>query len=247
MCLHPPHVLPRPVFPGTIRLSLFDLDLISDLNVGFVGLNVELVQIYIASGYRAPDSSGILATITVYDIATDTYDTSLPDMPGGGRHLGAGVTVAGTLYVVGGSNTDSAAVDTAEVPQSVALPPLSIPHRHRRRSDDDDDRRARGERRASEPRRDASRTRAGVTFGPQHPRHSNERKTACLFSFCFSFLSSDYRDRARPEIPMMRGVGRAMGARHRSFRETRRTAQPVSPSRTRDVRLASTPFPCFAV
>ena len=170
MCLHPPHVLPRPVFPGTIRLSLFDLDLISDLDVGFVGLNVELVQIYIASGYRAPDSSGILATITVYDIATDTYDTSLPDMPGGGRHLGAGVTVAGTLYVVGGSNTDSAAVNTVEVPQSVALPPLPIPHRRRRRQ------RRRRRRRSSRARREKSFRATPRRFS--YARRSHLRPTA---------------------------------------------------------------------
>jgi len=147
------------------------LDLISDLNVGFVGLNVELVQIYIAGGYGAPDSSGILATITVYDIATDTYDTSLPDMPGGGRHLGAGVTVAGTLYVVGGSNTDSAAVDTVEVPQSVALPPLPIPHRRRRRQ------RRRRRRRSSRARREKSFFRA-TPRRFSYARRSHLRPTA---------------------------------------------------------------------
>ena len=131
---------------------------------------VELVQIYIAGGYGAPDSSGILATVTAYDIATDTYDTSLPDMPGGGRYLGAGVTVAGTLYVLGGRIADSAAVDTVEVPQSVALPSLPIPHRRRRRQ------RRRRRRRSSRARREKSFRATPRRFS--HARRSHLRTTA---------------------------------------------------------------------
>ena len=67
-------------------------------------------KVYIAGGYAG---TSYMPTLLAYDIAADTYDTSLPDMPSGGRYFGAGVTIGSTVYVLGGQDT-AGAVATAE-------------------------------------------------------------------------------------------------------------------------------------
>ena len=69
-------------------------------------------SIFVAGGWGVGDDS-YMSTLWSYDIAADTYDTSLPDMPSGGRYFGAGVTIGSTVYVLGGQDTAGAAA-TAE-------------------------------------------------------------------------------------------------------------------------------------
>jgi N-acetylneuraminic acid mutarotase len=56
-------------------------------------------KVYVAGGQRGGDS---FRTLEAYDTATDTWDTSLPPLPGPGRNHVPGAAVDGIFYVIGG-------------------------------------------------------------------------------------------------------------------------------------------------